>query len=108
MPSRGASLTNRLGEPTRLDRINPAIPRDLVTIVQGDIFKADLSEADLSDVRANVNVASGLVEHRTHGITIRNRSVLGNYDRFYQNFVPGAATADQSQVALTSATELMK
>ncbi len=57
---------------------------------------------DLSDVRANVNVASGLVEHRTHGITIRNRTVLGNYDRFYQNFVPGAATADQSQVALTS------
>jgi catecholate siderophore receptor len=57
---------------------------------------------DLSDVRAHVNVASGLVEHRTHGVTIRNRTVLGNYDRFYQNFVPGAATADESQVTLTS------
>ena len=57
---------------------------------------------DLSDVRAQVNVASGLVEHRAGRITIRNRTVAANYDRFYQNFVPGAATANQSLVALTT------
>ena len=57
---------------------------------------------NLSDVRANVNVASGLVEHRAGRITIRNRTVAANYDRFYQNFVPGAATANQAQVALTT------
>jgi catecholate siderophore receptor len=35
-------------------------------------------------------------------VTIRNHTLIGNYDRFYQNFVPGAATANGSQVALTS------
>jgi len=57
---------------------------------------------DLSDVQANVNMASGLVEHRAGRVTIRNRTVAANYDRFYQNFVPGAASANQSLVALTS------
>src|SRR5262249_46721044 len=57
---------------------------------------------DLSDVRANVNVASGSIEHRAGRFVIRNHTLVGNYDRFYQNFVPGAATADGSQVALTS------
>ena len=35
-------------------------------------------------------------------MTIRNRTLVGNYDRFYQNFVPGAVTADRTQVALTA------
>ena len=34
--------------------------------------------------------------------TIRNRTVFAGYDRFYQNYVPGAATADRTQVALTA------
>ena len=65
---------------------------------------------DLSDVRADVNLVSGLVEHRAGNVTIRNRTMVGNYDRFYQNFVPGAATANKESVALTSynnATERM-
>ena len=41
------------------------------------------------------------VEHRFARATIRNRTMVGGYDRFYQNFVPGAATPDRSQVALT-------
>ena len=57
---------------------------------------------ELSDVRAKVNVASGLVEHRANAVTIRNRTVVGNYDRAYQNFVPGAASANGAQVTLTS------
>jgi catecholate siderophore receptor len=57
---------------------------------------------DLSDVRAEVNVASGTIEHRASRFTVRNRTSIGNYDRFYQNFVPGAATADGAQVALTT------
>ena len=55
-----------------------------------------------SDVKARVNLGSATVEHRTGSITIRNQTVVGDYDRFYQNFVPGAVTADQSQVALSS------
>ena len=57
---------------------------------------------DNSDVHANVNLLSGLVEHRAGNWTIRNRTMLGNYDRGYQNYVPGAVTADKSQVALTA------
>jgi catecholate siderophore receptor len=57
---------------------------------------------DLSDVLAEVNLVSGMVEHRAGNVTIRNRTLVGNYDRFYQNFVPGSATADMAQVALTS------
>jgi catecholate siderophore receptor len=51
---------------------------------------------DLSDVQANVNMASGLVEHRVGRVTFRNRTVAANYDRFYQNFVPGAASTSRS------------
>jgi catecholate siderophore receptor len=57
---------------------------------------------DLSDVRADVNVASAAIEHRAGRFTIRNQTSIGNYDRGYQNFVPGASTADGTQVALTA------
>jgi catecholate siderophore receptor len=57
---------------------------------------------ELSDVHADVNVASGAIEHRAGRFTIRNQTSIGNYDRGYQNFVPGAATADAAQVALTA------
>ena len=55
-----------------------------------------------SHVRAQVNLASALVEHRFAGATLRNRTMVGRYRRFYQNFVPGAATPDAAQVALTA------
>jgi catecholate siderophore receptor len=35
-------------------------------------------------------------------VAVRNRTLIGDYDRFYQNFVPGAASADQSLVTLTA------
>jgi catecholate siderophore receptor len=57
---------------------------------------------DLSDVRANVNVASGTVEHRAGAFVIRNHTMIGNYDRSYQNFVPGAASTDGTRVTLTA------
>jgi hypothetical protein len=31
----------------------------------------------------------GDVEHRAGRVTIRNQTLFGDYDRFYQNFVPG-------------------
>jgi catecholate siderophore receptor len=57
---------------------------------------------DDSHVRARVNLGSALIEHRAGGLTIRNRTMAGWYDRFYQNFVPGAVTADGARVALTA------
>jgi catecholate siderophore receptor len=59
-------------------------------------------DPDQSHVRAGVNLASATVEHRMGGVTLRNRTLFGDYDRFYQNFVPGAVTADQARVALSS------
>jgi catecholate siderophore receptor len=55
-----------------------------------------------SHVRADVDLVSAGVEHHVGQFTIRNRSVVGNYDRGYQNYVPGAASEDRMQVALTA------
>lgn len=53
-------------------------------------------------VRAVANIATATIEHRIGGLNIRNRTLFGDYDRAYQNFVPGAANADATQVTLTS------
>jgi len=58
-------------------------------------------DPNLSDVRARVNLTSANVEHRAGGVLIRNHTLLGDYDRFYQNFVPGAVNAAKTQVALS-------
>lgn len=57
---------------------------------------------DASRVRAAVNLGSVLFEHQRRRWTIRNRSLVGDYDRFYQNFVPGTVNADKTQVTLTA------
>lgn len=55
-----------------------------------------------SRVRADVDLATLSAEHTAGRLTFRNRLLLGRYDRFYQNYVPGAVAADQSTVALTA------
>jgi catecholate siderophore receptor len=57
---------------------------------------------DESHVRARVNIGSALVEHQLARLTLRSRTMVGGYDRFYQNFVPGAVSPDQSRVTLTA------
>src|SRR4029078_429536 len=57
---------------------------------------------DASTARAGVNLASAPVEHRAGRVTIRSQTLFGDYDRFYQNFVPGAVTADGRQVPLSA------
>jgi catecholate siderophore receptor len=57
---------------------------------------------DDSHVRANVDLASATVEHHAGKVTIRNRTLFGDYDRFYQNYVPGAVTPDGARVALSA------
>ncbi|HEX3531418.1 MAG TPA: TonB-dependent receptor, partial [Thermoanaerobaculia bacterium] len=64
-----------------------------------DTFYGDPAQ---SHVRALVNLASATIEHRFGGLLFHNRTTFGDYDRGYQNFVPGAVTADKSQVALTA------
>jgi catecholate siderophore receptor len=56
-----------------------------------------------SHVRATVNLGTATIEHRFGGgWTLTNRTLIGDYDRGYQNYVPGAASADKSLVAITA------
>ena len=55
-----------------------------------------------SEVKSHVNIGSAALEQSLGGAVLRNRTVVAGYDRFYQNFVPGAANADQSLVTLTA------
>lgn len=56
-----------------------------------------------SQVKAEVHLVSGLLEHRTSsGLLIRNRTLFADYDRSYQNYVPGAVNATQTLVVLTA------
>ena len=55
-----------------------------------------------SFVRARVDLISGLLEHQIGKLNIRNRTQFGDYDRSYQNFVPGAVNAAKTLVALSA------
>src|SRR5436309_8523312 len=55
-----------------------------------------------SRVRAGVNLGSAMIEHQVGHLNVRNRMLAADYDRFYQNNVPGAVNGDKTQVALSS------
>jgi len=73
--------------------------RGLPVDVDAELFYGD---PDASHVRAGVDLGSATIEHRAGRVTIRNQTLYGDYDRFYQNFVPGAVTADGRQVSLSA------
>jgi len=77
-----------------------------ITSYQGRPVDVDPStyygNPDDSHVRAGVHLGSVLVEHRLNRVTVRNRTMYGDYDRFYQNYVPGATSVDGSTLALTA------
>jgi catecholate siderophore receptor len=53
-------------------------------------------------VNARVNLASVTVDHQTGRLRVRNRTLVGQYDRGYQNYVPGAVNANASLLAVTA------
>ncbi len=55
-----------------------------------------------SHVRADVQLASAAVDQQIGRLQFRNRTLFGDYDRFYQNYVAGAVTADKTRVALSA------
>lgn len=61
-----------------------------------------IGNPDDSHVRANVNLGSVLVEHQIGRLTLRNRTQFGNYDRGYQNYVPGVINADKSLISISA------
>jgi catecholate siderophore receptor len=61
-----------------------------------------------SYARARVNLLAGTIEHQRGRLNIRNRTMLGDYDRAYQNYVPGAVNSTKTQVALTCIQQFNK
>jgi catecholate siderophore receptor len=59
-------------------------------------------DPDQSRVSAKVNLISGVVDHHAGKLNIRNRTLFGDYDRYYQNFVPGAVSADKTRVNISA------
>jgi len=55
-----------------------------------------------SHVRADVSLGSATVERRVGEVSLRSRTLIGGYDRGYQNYVPGAASADAALVTMTA------
>jgi catecholate siderophore receptor len=59
-------------------------------------------DPDQSWVRARVHLGSIAAERQFGLLNLRNRTLIGDYDRGYQNFVPGAVSADGAEVSLTA------
>ena len=57
---------------------------------------------DDSRVKVNVNLLTAALDHQIGKLNIRNRTLFGDYDRFYQNYVPGATNAAKTLVTLTA------
>ena len=55
-----------------------------------------------SHVESVVDLGSILLEQQVGRFNIRNRTQFGGYDRFYQNYVPGAVNSAQTQVSLSA------
>lgn len=55
-----------------------------------------------TSVRARVNRLYGTVQRQFGRVTVTNRTMFGDYDRAYQNYVPGAVNASQTLVAITA------
>lgn len=57
---------------------------------------------DDSRVRARVHLWTAAAEQRIGRVTLRQHTIVARYDRGYQNYVPGAASADRSVVSLSA------
>jgi catecholate siderophore receptor len=55
-----------------------------------------------SRVWANVHLGSMRIERQFGRLNLRNATLAGDYDRGYQNYVPGAVSAERTTVALSA------
>ncbi len=71
------------------------IPSFLGKPVEG-FDRTFFGDPDESFARANVNIASFGVEHEfAEGLTLRNRTLFADYDKFYQNIYPNGPVTDR-------------
>jgi catecholate siderophore receptor len=60
-------------------------------------------DPDRSTATADVDAFNALVEHTfASGATLRNRTRIADYDKFYQNVYPGAVNAARTMVAINA------
>jgi catecholate siderophore receptor len=65
--------------------------------------KTFFGDPDDSFAKANVNLASFAVEHRfSDKLTLRNRTLFGDYNKFYQNIFPASFNASTGLVTLNA------
>ena len=66
-------------------------------------------DPDLSFARANVHLGTLALEHRfTDALTLRSRTLFGDYDKFYQNVYPSAAVDGAGMVRLAAYNDVTK
>jgi catecholate siderophore receptor len=88
---RGVPSDARNGAGTVADPIEPLKGFD----------KIFFGDPDDSFAKADVNIATLAVEHRFgEGLTLRNRTLYGDYDKFYQNVFPNSAVNGAGNVVL--------
>jgi catecholate siderophore receptor len=56
---------------------------------------------DVNRARIHINALSSIVEHKAGSITLRNSTRYADYDKYYQNLVPGAVNAARTTLVLT-------
>lgn len=76
----------------RADRGMPSFQNRPIDVPVSTFF----GDPRLSKVKADVHLLSGVFEHQFGRLNLRNRTQFGDYDRFYQNFVPGAVNASNT------------
>jgi catecholate siderophore receptor len=59
-------------------------------------------DPSLSGSRLDLHAGDLAVEHQAGGLTVRNRSRMAHYDKFYGNVFPGAVNTAGTQVALSA------
>ena len=66
-------------------------------------------DPDRSYSRADVHIASIAVDHDFGGgLTLRNRTLAGDYDKFYQNIYPNSAVSTAGNVTLAAYNDTTK
>ncbi|MBV8860126.1 MAG: TonB-dependent siderophore receptor [Acidobacteria bacterium] len=65
-------------------------------------FETFYGNPEDSRVRSNVNLLSGTFDQQVGRLSIHNRTTYGDYERGYQNYVPGATNAAGTLVTLTA------
>ena len=94
------------------DRGVPSLSDGDATTVDEPIDGFDrtfFGDPDKSYAKADVNLATLAVEHRFgEGLTLRNRTMFGDYDKFYQNIFPNSAANGGGTVSLSAYNDTTK